>query len=484
MSPLLRSLAIGAASPAAGSSMALPMDIVRRIVEDEVSHMSKAELLEGIKQGFPVRYGCVAAVTMVLWDWAINLSDEVEFIWLRASGMSGRPLYCFLRYVGFAYQVYDLVSQFGVWENVPYCKAYYALLPIGTLVFLYAADVLLAYRALCLWRMNRVLVIFNVVVFLLSVIASAVFAGLSISQFNVVPTPRFLTGCWTSIPDYNFVAPVPGSFVPTHEQYSDQKTSRADLKPLHLPGLLFELWIFVLVLFRAFSFSRKEGLKMSKLAVVQMLFKDSMWWFSMITLLLVVNTLFLAVAPMNLSTFFIPLFRSFIIIFGCHLVLRMRRAAAGNSRLPPVIERDTWQQQQQQQHNHHHHQPATQRHTRNTSSSNENTTNSRTKFRIKCPYCRKLAKLGSKTLGLHASSKDDGNDNDTTPGGSRSISTTEAQRIERTLDIAQKMGLPPALHQDLMMWYDPLTTLNQNTTTVLEMTTVSTPALDQSGGAT
>ncbi|KAG8893377.1 hypothetical protein FRC01_013626, partial [Tulasnella sp. 417] len=346
--------------------------------------------------------------------------------------MSGRPLYYFLRYAGFAYQVYDLVSQFGVWENVPYCKAYYGLLPIGTLAFLYAADVLLAYRALCLWRMNRVLVIFNVVIFFLSVIASAVFAGISISQFNVVPTPRFLTGCWTSIPDYNFVAPV--------------------------PGLLFEFWIFVLVLVRAFSFSRKEGLKMSKLAVVQMLFKDSMWWFSMITLLLVVNTLFLALAPTNLAMFFIPLFRSFVIVFGCHLVLRMRRAAAGNSRLPPVIEVDTWQQQQHNHHHHHHQQhnnrgPPAQRHTRNTSSSgNENSnTNSRTKFRIKCPYCRKLAKLGSRTLGLH--SKDDENDNSHhgAGGGSRSISTTEAQRIERTLDIAQKMGLPPALHQDLMM---------------------------------
>lgn len=59
--------------------------------------------------------------------------------------------------------------------------------------------------------MNRVLVISNVVIFLLSVIASAVFAGMSISQFNVVATPKYLTGCWTSIPDYNFVAPVPGA---------------------------------------------------------------------------------------------------------------------------------------------------------------------------------------------------------------------------------------------------------------------------------
>ncbi|KAG8947636.1 hypothetical protein FRC04_010570 [Tulasnella sp. 424] len=457
MSPLLRSLAIGAAASSGGSSMALPMDIVRRIVADEVSTMSKAEYLQDIRQGFPVRYGCVAAVTIVLWDWVTNLSDEVEFIWLRASGMSGRPLYCFIRYAGFAYQVYDLISQFGVWESVAYCKVYYAFLPIGTLAFLYAADVLLAYRALCLWRMNRTLVIFNVVVFLISVIASTVFAAFSISQYNIVPTPRFLTGCWVSIPDYNFVAPV--------------------------PGLLFEFWVFALVLFRAISFSKKDGLKISKLGVVQMLFKDSMWWFFMITVLLVVNTLFLAVAPTNLSLFFIPLFRTFVIVFGCNLVLRMRRAAAGNSRLPTPIEMATWQ------HEHHQHQnrnaPAEQqRHTRTSS----NNTNSRTKFRIPCPYCRKLVRLGSKKLGWHC--RDDENDNDRNnsnssndaPGGSRSISTTEAQRIERTLDIAQKMGLPPALHQDLMMWYDPLTTLNQNTTTVLELTSVSGPAHEQGGG--
>ncbi|KAG8897321.1 hypothetical protein FRC00_004477 [Tulasnella sp. 408] len=414
MSPLLRSLAIGAASSAGGSSMALPMDIVRRIVEDEVTNMPQSELIQGIEHGWPVRYGCV----------------------------------------------YDLVSQFRAWKSIPYVLRALANWDPGKSTseldhaFLYAADVLLAYRALCLWRMNRVLVIFNVVIFLLSVIASAAFAGISISQFNVVATPKYLTGCWTSIPDYNFVAPV--------------------------PGLLFEFWIFVLVLFRAFSFSRKEGLKMSRLAVVQMLFKDSMWWFSMITLLLVVNTLFLAIAPGNLSSFFIPLFRSFVIVFGCHLVLRMRRAAVGNSRLPPVIEMSTWEQQHKHQHPHNHGPPA-RRHTRNTSSSNENNTNSRTKFRIKCPYCRKLAKLGSRTLGLH-SRDDDHHDSSNAQG--RSISTTEAQRIERTLDIAQKMGLPPALHQDLMMWYDPLTTLNQNTTTVLELTTVSVPSLDQAGGVT
>ncbi|KAG8987219.1 hypothetical protein FRB90_003530, partial [Tulasnella sp. 427] len=350
MSSVLRSLVAG------GGSLALPMDIVRRIMPDEVSTISQAEALRNVMQAFPVRYGTLAAVTIVAWDWVTNLSDEVEFIWLRASGMSGRPLYCFIRYAGFAYQVYDLITQFGVWEHVAYCKAYFALLPIGTLAFLYAADVLLAYRALCLWRMKRTLVIFNVIVFSLSVLSSAIFAAYSISQYNVVPTPKVFTGCWASVPDWNFIAPV--------------------------PGLLFEFWVFLLVLFRAFSFSRKDGLKMSKLNVVRMLFNDSMWWFSMITLLLIVNTLFLALAPANLSVFFIPIFRSFVIIFGCHLVLRMRRAAAGtNSRLPTAIEMDTWQQHQQ-------HAPQKQQHHRTAEA------NSRTKLRIKCPYCRKIAEFG------------------------------------------------------------------------------------------
>lgn len=30
--------------------------------------------------------------------------------------MSGAPLYCYLRYCGFAYQAYDVVVNFGMWS--------------------------------------------------------------------------------------------------------------------------------------------------------------------------------------------------------------------------------------------------------------------------------------------------------------------------------------------------------------------------------
>lgn len=39
----------------------------------------------------------------------------------------------------------------------------------------------------------------------------------------------------------------------------------------------------------------------------------------------------------------------------------------------------------------------------------------------------------------------------------------DAARIERALTMAQRIGLPPALSQDLCaMWYDPVATLNQS----------------------
>lgn len=110
------------------------------------------------------------------------------------------------------------------------CQIYYIFLPIGTLVrglqfvahinkltfacyqiFLYAADILLAYRALCLWRMNRTLLAISSALFVASVITSTVLVSLSISQFFVKATPPYLTGCFTTIPDYSFASPIPGT---------------------------------------------------------------------------------------------------------------------------------------------------------------------------------------------------------------------------------------------------------------------------------
>jgi len=47
------------------------------------------------------------------------------------------------------------------------------------------------------------------------------------------------------------------------------------------------------------------------------------------------------------------------------------------------------------------------------------------------------------------------------PASSATVSEAEAERIGRVLTIAQRVGLPPPLAQDLVaLWYRPVTTLN------------------------
>ncbi|KAG8867241.1 hypothetical protein FRB97_003430, partial [Tulasnella sp. 331] len=55
-------------------------------------------------------------------------------------------------------------------------------------MLLYTADILLSYRALCLWRMNRTLLIINCVIFTVCSISSTTLIGFAVAHFTVYPT--------------------------------------------------------------------------------------------------------------------------------------------------------------------------------------------------------------------------------------------------------------------------------------------------------
>ncbi|KAG9006719.1 hypothetical protein FRB93_008451 [Tulasnella sp. JGI-2019a] len=62
-------------------------------------------------------YFSLVSVVIVIWDWATTFDNEIAYIWrLRRLHMTRKPLYLFLRFFGLAYQIYDLVVKFGVWE--------------------------------------------------------------------------------------------------------------------------------------------------------------------------------------------------------------------------------------------------------------------------------------------------------------------------------------------------------------------------------
>ncbi|KAG9038550.1 hypothetical protein FRB95_000771 [Tulasnella sp. JGI-2019a] len=251
------------------------------------------------------------------------------------------------------------------------------MLPIGSLMLLYTADILLSYRALCLWRMNQKLIIINCTIFAVCSISSTMLVGFAIAHFTVYPTLQYATGCYSSGRTYYFLAP--------------------------LPGLLFEIWIFVLVMVRAFKFSRgKRGKASGREAanVLQLLTQDAMWWFIFISFLLILNAVFLALMPYGSSGFFLPFARVFIIIMGCRLTVRMRKACHQNESSAVTL---SWQAVD------------------------------------KDPVYRDTFNSSAAPMAREA----------------------EALRVDRVLILARRVGLPPALPNDLdAFWDDPIRTIN------------------------
>ncbi|KAG8890477.1 hypothetical protein FRB98_007824 [Tulasnella sp. 332] len=333
-------------------------------------------------------YGNISAVMMVVYDWVTTADDEIDYIWTRGSGLSGRPLYCFIRYAGLGYQIYNLIATLGTWTSmkvskftstelsgltripIQFCRVYYDLLPLGTLVFLYAADVLLAYRVLCIYRMNQVLLIFNCCIFAASVITSVALASFTVSSLGLVSSTPHLTGCWTGDASaYSFFTP--------------------------LPGLLFETWIFGLVLLKIINYSRNQGWKwVREGGILGLIVRDFMWWFVVISFMIALNIVLLATLPYSFSSVGL----SCVIVFGCRLIIHMRKAA--------------------QQSKDGEERPLTQE-----------------------------AMLGGRR-----------------PHSMTSSIRAEELRIGKALSLAQRVGLPPPLAQDLVgMWYQPVATLNTGT---------------------
>ncbi|KAG8993432.1 hypothetical protein FRB90_000696 [Tulasnella sp. 427] len=93
-----------------------------------------------------------------------------------------------------------------------------------------------------------------------------------------------------------------------------------------VPGLLFEMWLFGLAVYRVAAFSKatRRGLP----DVLCLLLKDSISWFFIIAVMIVWNIFSLIAAPTGSHTIAIAPFHAAIIVCGCRLIIRMRKSAA------------------------------------------------------------------------------------------------------------------------------------------------------------
>ncbi|KAG8884258.1 hypothetical protein FRB97_004763 [Tulasnella sp. 331] len=380
------------------------------------------------------RYVCLASTVIVVWDWITNLDDEVAYIWRpRKSAMTGKPLYLFLRYCGMGYQAYDLATNFGAWSTSLFLCGILLLHTIRDCRFYTRlTSFLLTGIALCLYRMNRKLLIFTAAFFCTCCLCTIVLLIMAYEkQFGVIATPAYLTGCWSLL----------GSLISI----------------CAIPGLVFELWLFLMVMYRAITYSNRVG-KWKRHSVISMLVADSIGWFVMfvivklrpnhfITFMLVVNAVGYEVLPTGLRIVALPTLRGLIIICGCHLILRMRQACCEEDDASI---------------------PSTGHHITRSEKLNNSATD--------VPPSPGL----STTLHGHASGSEPrtprklGSFRGTRRQAREKATTSlnvilETTKLGRMLDLAQKFGMPPPLRQDLeSMWDDPVKTLNVGAATEIE----------------
>ncbi|KAG9033389.1 hypothetical protein FRB95_014837 [Tulasnella sp. JGI-2019a] len=348
------------------------------------------------------RYFCLASTIIVWWDWFITLDDEIAYIWRpRKTTMTGKPLI--------------------LAPGALLCEGYFYFIPFGTGSFLYAVDILLAYRALCLYRMNRRLLIFTSAFFIICFLTTVTLLIMAYEQqVGVIPTPVYLTSCWSTL----------GNLI----------------SMCAIPGLVFEVWLFAMVMYRVFTYSRQVG-KWNRHGVIDMMVRDSVGWFAVVTSMLLITAVGYEVLPTGLRIATLPTLRGLIVICGCHLVLRMRKACCEEDDRDIRSAVSTVTRSRQLNTNVNAVPP----------SPTAPSTTAHGHGNGHCGASSTFHKLGFSRRA-----------------GEKSVisleAILEATKLRRILDLAQKFGMPPPLRQDLesSIWDDPVMTLNVGMATELE----------------
>lgn len=164
---------------------------------------------------------------------------------------------------------------------------------------------------MCLYQMDRRLLILNLTLFTLSIMGSIVLITLAYQGYAGIPTPQYLTGCYTSLHSIAAVVFVPGTVFTQSSLY----------RLSECVGLIYELWIFFLVAWGVYRACRRDN---GSKTLMQLILMDSLKWFSLcvssqpsssarllkplrrIAFMIILNTVMVWVGPEGIHTIALP----------------------------------------------------------------------------------------------------------------------------------------------------------------------------------
>ncbi|KIO31416.1 hypothetical protein M407DRAFT_219784 [Tulasnella calospora MUT 4182] len=232
--------------------------------------------------GRGLSYLSTACFAWLLWDWVINFEEEHRLIW----GL--------------------ILLMYGVrWTTPPSCVGLKWVVCFGSFAQIFVLQVLLQGRVYVLYNCSRTILYINVGVSILSVTGFLSAFAFLLPRMSPIGDSHPVFGCWSEI-------------------------SR-DVVFIVVPAAVYDLWLWLLVTFKAFNqsqdrFSISSNFKSYPEAVVSVLLRDSTFWFTASILIWIITFIVLVYAPIGLHWMGIPFFLAATCIAGCRMVLNVRWA--------------------------------------------------------------------------------------------------------------------------------------------------------------
>lgn len=219
------------------------------------------------------RYTAAAGITLLLYDHMLTFGDEVKYIWKSKEWTAPKYMFFIVRY-GVPLAVLGHIIQMSGLSDITlsdaFCRGYFAVSTAFGLTTIAMTNFIVLLRLWVLWDRDRTAVAVTVFAFVLT---NAVALGMLIFMITRV----YATVTWD--PRILMCSP----------------DSRLPIGGLWIPGLVFEVIIFVMACFNALYRPRP-----SHDALAKVLYRDGLTYFAVLFTMRIINVVVGFVAPLSL----------------------------------------------------------------------------------------------------------------------------------------------------------------------------------------
>jgi len=150
--------------------------------------IDESEVLHMLSQAVNVKYTFVAAVVLLLYDTVINLSDEINLIWLQRYSV-GKVLYIITRYSCFFDAVVVLWYNFTTNLSSESCRVLYEMTNWSMTFGVIICQVVFVIRTYAIWGRSIFVLVYLCLVLVTAIVVSIVELNKSNISVIFVPSP-------------------------------------------------------------------------------------------------------------------------------------------------------------------------------------------------------------------------------------------------------------------------------------------------------